>query len=93
MTAGESTPAQLEQQEQRHGLQLETSKTSEKYELKAESESIASALQGDGLEGEQDDRRSDLEKAPTQASHGPHEPATRIVTAVDWVRVLSITLL
>lgn len=84
MTAGESTPTQLEQQEQRHELQLEISKNSEKFdEVQAELESIASALQGDGLEEEQDDRPNDLEKATTQASHGPHEPATRIVTAVD----------
>jgi multidrug resistance protein len=85
MTAGESTPTQMEQQEQRHELQLETSKNSEKFdEVQAELESIASALQGDGLEDEQDGQPNDLEKAPTQASHGPHEPATRIVTAVDW---------
>ena len=89
MTAGESTPTQPEQQEQRDGLQLEISKNSEKFDEQAEIESIASALVGEGLEGEQDERPNDLEKAPTQASHGPHEPATRIVTAVDckfgWV--------
>lgn len=43
-----------------------------------DAESIASALSGD-------DGQHDLEKAATQQSHGSHhEPATRIVTAVDW---------
>ena len=89
MTAAESSPSQLEQQEQQepqHGLELETSKQSEKLDdLQAESESIASALQGDGLEFEGEPNAPyDLEKAPTQATHGSHGPATRIVTAVDW---------
>lgn len=85
MTAEESSHTQHESQPQPNNLQLELSKNSEKYdELRAECESIASALQGDGLEGQQDDGPVDIEKATTQASHGTHGPATRIVTAVDW---------
>ena len=84
MTAGESTPSYSEKQEQ-YRLEPEISKASEKLDdLRAESESIASALQGDGLEGEHNDGPNDLEKATTRASHGSHGPATRIVTAVDW---------
>lgn len=82
MTAGEDTPTQ----EQHNNLHLELTKHSEKYdELQAESESIASAIQG-GEEDEagKDEGPSDLEKAPTQASHGSHGLATRITTAADW---------
>jgi hypothetical protein len=71
--------------EQQATLQAELSKNSEKLEddLRLESESIASAIIGDG--DDSDERQDeDLEKATTQASHGNHEPATRIVTAVDW---------
>lgn len=82
MTAGESNPEHFEQQ---HNLQLELSKQSQKDDdLRAESESIASALQGNENEAELDARSSDLEKAATQATRGKHDPVTRIVTAVDW---------
>ena len=86
MTAGESTPTQTSQGEQPSDLQLELSKQSEqKDDLQAETESIASALQGgEDVEPEHSQGPSDLEKAPTQASHGSHGPATRITTAVDW---------
>ena len=86
MTAGESTPTQTSQREQQNDLQLELSKQSEKQEdLQGETESIASALQGgEEVEAEHSQDPSDLEKAPTQASHGSRGPVTRITTAVDW---------
>ena len=66
--------------------QLEDTKASEIAEdLRLESESIASALGGPTDESTHEQEHSnDLEKATTQASHGSHGPATRIVTAVDW---------
>ena len=85
MTAAETDPA-MEQHERSDDLRQAVSKTSEKLDdYQAESESIASALQGDGLEGEDEPQApNDLEKAPTEASHANHSQANRIVTAVDW---------
>ena len=67
-------------------LRAELSKDSvnAKDDLQLESESIASALGGNDEDENDDMSHDDLEKATTQASHGKHEPATRIVTAVDW---------
>lgn len=57
--------------------------TNTKDDERLESESIASALVG-SEHGDDDEVEHDLEKATTQASTSKHEPATRIVTAVDW---------
>lgn len=86
MTTEETVQAQFEEQEHDQSLQAEISKDSEKLDdLRLESESIASALEGvssESIEGQ--NRANDLEKAATHSSGGAHEPATRIVTAVDW---------
>lgn len=58
-----------------------------KDDSQMESESIASALGGtdDNVNDIDDDGTpNDLEKAKTQTDHSIREPATRIVTAVDW---------
>lgn len=48
-----------------------------------DTESLESATSGDN--GHVDHEQHDLEKATTQHSNrGHHEPATRVVTAVDW---------
>lgn len=61
-------------------------KSNTKDDLQMESESIASALGGtnDNEIDDDDGTPNDLEKAKTQTDHSIHEPATRIVTAVDW---------
>ncbi|KAK5168067.1 uncharacterized protein LTR77_006635 [Saxophila tyrrhenica] len=73
--------------EQPDALRTEMSKDLDKPEKspQADSESITSALGvGDNDDASFEQQGSDLEKAITQASHTSHEPATRIVTAVDW---------
>ena len=79
----EQTQTRRDEQVHQPTLEAQVTEGSEKLDdLQLESESIASALEGNTVD-ENDPK--DLEKATTQGSRTSHDPATRIVTAVDFL--------
>ena len=85
MAALDPSQAQSEEQEDHKDLEVELAKSDKLKLEREETESIASALEGPvSASSDPQDAFADLEKASTRVSRSSHEPATRIVTAVDW---------